>query len=146
MLQRLVAAIVPLLLGITPSLALACDVRCLGEHAGHSVATPAGHEHAGHQHPGAAPAGRADAEQSLDTVSAVHVTAAVKAERPLHHGCMTAFDEGTLDRPSAAAAVGNTSASPTLAALTLAAVPSVRQPGHAPFASPPGRTAIPLRI
>src|SRR5262245_47787537 len=134
MLHRLVAALVPLLLGITPSLALACDARCLGERAGHSVTTSAGHQHPGHQHSNAAPAGRANDAHSSDAVSAVHVTVAVTAERLLHHGCVTAFDEGTLDRP-AAAGLGYATPSPALAPLTSTAIRCVRQPGHVPLAS-----------
>ena len=88
----------------------------------------------------------ADATQPSDAASPVHVTEAVTAERPLHHGCITALDEGTLDRPSVAAGLGYAPTAAALAALTPSAVPSIRQPGHAAPASRPGRASIPLRI
>src|SRR5687768_14865164 len=105
MARRLIAAIVPLVLGITPSLALACDARCLAEPATRtSFADRTGHTHDHHSsaHWQAAPAHahHTQVAQSSDAVSPVHVSTLVTAAGSAHHGCKAAFDEGTVNRQS----------------------------------------------
>jgi hypothetical protein len=149
MARRLVAAIVPLLLGITPSLALACDARCLGEHAARAVAARAGHVHAGHptsHQQAAAHAHDTDTARPSDAGSQGQVTTLVTGAAPMHHGCMAAFDEGTLDRHPVASRLGHATAGLVTPYPTLPSGPPAQPLQHPPPAARPVRAAIPLRI
>ena len=138
--RRLVAAIVPLILAITPALAIACDARCLGERAGQGVTGSGGHTHT------SAHAGHTNAPHSSDSGAAVHVTAALTGEAPLHHGCLAAFDKGTLDRQPVTDGLAQAPLGSLFSAPAQPAVPSAGRSPHAPPASRPGGDSIPLRI
>jgi len=147
---RLVVAIVSLLLGVTPSLALACDARCLGGNAAHTgQAGQAGHAHAGHpssDQRSTTHAHHSSATQPSDAASQVHVTPPVTDAEPMNHGCMAAFDQGPLDRQPVAGGLGDPPAGLAMAYLPPSAVRPARQTQHTPPGSRPGRASNPLRI
>jgi hypothetical protein len=148
--RGLVAAIVTLLLGITPGLALACDARCLDEHVARTSADSlAGHGHARHrsnQPHAAAHAGHAHTARSTDAASPVRVTTLVTGADAAHHGCKAAFDEATVDRQFLTASLGPAPDRPVMASPPPATAALPRHARHAPAASDSGRASIPLRI
>jgi len=104
MARRLVAAIVLVLLGVTPSLALACDARCLsGDPFTPSISSldaseSTGHAHAHHR----ATAAPAHTHHQVDAAVTEHGTQLTDAH-VARHGCRAAFDTGALDRQAGAA-------------------------------------------
>jgi hypothetical protein len=148
--RGLIAALVTLLLGITPSLALACDARCLDGYGAHANPAGTGADHAGHssshRHAVAAHGLHADLAQPSDAASAVHVTTLIAGAAQVHHGCQAAFEEGTVDRQPPAANAGDTPARPAAICRAPSLTRCAQHAGLTPSASGPGRASIPLRI
>jgi hypothetical protein len=147
--RALVAAIVMLLVAVTPSLALACDARCLADQAALTGGDAGASGHAAHRSSHAQTATahthHTAAAPTSDAIATIHVTAFVTAAL-IRHGCLAAFDAGTLDRQPGNAGGGDTTAGVVFVYPSSPGSPCPRAAALAPTMPASGRASTPLRI
>jgi len=148
MVHRLVAAVVLVLLGVTPSLALACDARCLPEHAFTSSPSSQTASHSNglaHTHHHTTSATAHAHRHDLGAATTAHGMQVTDAHTA-RHGCQAAFDAGTLDRQTGAAHLAAAPSSTAIAHLSPCPAPLVARVSSTPPLPLALVASVPLRI